>query len=225
MTDAADSGPPDPFGDEAAIEADLTLLEHLKSGRKTFVEDLCSVEGMPALIKEIERVIFEAHPLLDRDGALDFDELLELRVRHHRDSRRQEEVALAGVSEQMEVRVGKALQLLPAMDGERFDAAFLDADKEPLPTYLDWALRLVRPGDVSTDSTRGGSASSGTTASVIGSNRLSRMGVSENRVVAERTEATVSFTVTPTAVTRPRPTTTASPRTNGVMSTLPGSPL
>jgi predicted O-methyltransferase YrrM len=23
---------------------------------------------------------------------------------------------------------------------------FLDADKEPLPTYFEWALRLVRPG-------------------------------------------------------------------------------
>ena len=33
-----------------------------------------------------------------------------------------------------------------ALDGERFDAMFLDADKEPLPTYFEWALRLVRPG-------------------------------------------------------------------------------
>ena len=23
---------------------------------------------------------------------------------------------------------------------------FLDADKEPLPTYFEWAMRLVRPG-------------------------------------------------------------------------------
>jgi predicted O-methyltransferase YrrM len=36
--------------------------------------------------------------------------------------------------------------VLPALDGELFDAVFLDADKEPLPTYLEWALRLVRPG-------------------------------------------------------------------------------
>ena len=42
-----------------------------------FVEELCSIEGMPALINEIERVIFEAHPSLDRDGAIDFDELLD----------------------------------------------------------------------------------------------------------------------------------------------------
>jgi predicted O-methyltransferase YrrM len=52
----------------------------------------------------------------------------------------------AGVADRVEVRVGRALDLLPALDGERFDAVFLDADKEPLPTYFDWALRLLRPG-------------------------------------------------------------------------------
>lgn len=52
----------------------------------------------------------------------------------------------AGVSDRVEIRVGRALDLLPALDGERFDAVFLDADKEPLPTYFDWALRLLRPG-------------------------------------------------------------------------------
>lgn len=52
----------------------------------------------------------------------------------------------AGVASRVEVRVGRALDLLPALDGERFDAVFLDADKEPLPTYLDWALRLTRRG-------------------------------------------------------------------------------
>lgn len=52
----------------------------------------------------------------------------------------------AGVGAKVEIRIGNAIQLLPALDGERFDLVFLDADKEPLPTYLDWSLRLVRPG-------------------------------------------------------------------------------
>ncbi len=52
----------------------------------------------------------------------------------------------AGLSERVEVRLGRALDVLPSLDGERFDAIFLDADKEPLPTYFEWALRLVRPG-------------------------------------------------------------------------------
>jgi predicted O-methyltransferase YrrM len=55
-------------------------------------------------------------------------------------------IAHAGLSDRVEVRVGRALDVLPALDGERFDAVFLDADKEPLPTYFEWALRLVRPG-------------------------------------------------------------------------------
>ena len=57
-------------------------------------------------------------------------------------------LARAGVGDRVEVRVGRALDLLPALDGERFDAIFLDADKEPLPTYFDWSLRLLRPGGV-----------------------------------------------------------------------------
>ena len=52
----------------------------------------------------------------------------------------------AGLTDRIEVRLGRALDVLPSLDGERFDAIFLDADKEPLPTYLDWSLRLVRPG-------------------------------------------------------------------------------
>ena len=69
---------------------------------------------------------------------------LELEPRHAEFARRW--LARAGVADRVEVRVGRALDLLPALDGERFDAVFLDADKEPLPTYLEWALRLVRPG-------------------------------------------------------------------------------
>ena len=52
----------------------------------------------------------------------------------------------AGLGVQVEIRVGQALQLLPALDGELFDLVFLDADREPLPTYLEWSLRLVRSG-------------------------------------------------------------------------------
>ena len=52
----------------------------------------------------------------------------------------------AGEDRKVEIRVGRALEVLPSLDGERFDVAFLDADKEPLPTYLEWAIRLVRPG-------------------------------------------------------------------------------
>lgn len=55
-------------------------------------------------------------------------------------------VRRAGLESVVTVRRGRALDVLPALDGERFDAVFLDADRTPLPTYLEWSLRLIRPG-------------------------------------------------------------------------------
>ena len=55
----------------------------------------------------------------------------------------------AGVSDRAEVRVGNALDLLPHLEHEApFDLIFIDADKPPYPQYLDWALRLSRPGSI-----------------------------------------------------------------------------
>jgi caffeoyl-CoA O-methyltransferase len=69
---------------------------------------------------------------------------LELEPAHAEFARRY--VDRAGLSARVEIRVGRALDVLPSLDGRQFDAMFLDADKEPLPTYFDWGLRLVRPG-------------------------------------------------------------------------------
>jgi predicted O-methyltransferase YrrM len=69
---------------------------------------------------------------------------LEIEPSHAEFARRH--LARAGVADRVEVRVGRALDILPALDGERFDVVFLDADKEPLPTYFEWSLRLLRPG-------------------------------------------------------------------------------
>jgi predicted O-methyltransferase YrrM len=58
-------------------------------------------------------------------------------------------LARAGVAERVEVRVGAALDSLPALaDGEPFDLVFIDANKDGYPAYLDWALRLVHPGSL-----------------------------------------------------------------------------
>lgn len=57
--------------------------------------------------------------------------------------------ARAGVGERSEVRVGKALELLPQLVEEApFDLIFIDADKAPYPQYLQWAIRLSRPGSI-----------------------------------------------------------------------------
>lgn len=55
----------------------------------------------------------------------------------------------AGVAERVEVREGRAADVLPALEGgEPFDLVFIDADKESNTVYLDWAARLGRPGTV-----------------------------------------------------------------------------
>jgi caffeoyl-CoA O-methyltransferase len=67
----------------------------------------------------------------------------------------------AGVSDRTEVRVGKALDVLPQLATEApFDLIFIDADKAPYPHYLEWALKFSRSGTiiVADNCIRGGSA-------------------------------------------------------------------
>lgn len=55
----------------------------------------------------------------------------------------------AGVSERVEIRVGRGADVLPTLEGtESFDLVFIDADKESNTVYLDWAARLGHPGTV-----------------------------------------------------------------------------
>lgn len=54
-----------------------------------------------------------------------------------------------GVVDRVEIRVGAALDSLPALaEEEPFDLVFIDADKPNNSNYLTWALRLTRPGSV-----------------------------------------------------------------------------
>lgn len=78
-----------------------------------FVEELCSASGMTdALLREIERVIFESHPLLERDGAINFSELLELRASRHRQARKREEDALVQLSDRIGTELEKDRQVI-----------------------------------------------------------------------------------------------------------------
>lgn len=54
----------------------------------------------------------------------------------------------AGVSDRVHVVVGAALDTLPTITGGPFDFVFVDADKENNVAYLEWAIRLSRPGSV-----------------------------------------------------------------------------
>ena len=59
--------------------------------------------------------------------------------------------ARAGVTSRVDLRVGRGLDVLPQLHVERagpFDFVFIDADKVNYPHYLDWAIRLCRPGSL-----------------------------------------------------------------------------
>lgn len=53
----------------------------------------------------------------------------------------------AGVGHKVTVHVGAALDTLPTLSGP-YDLFFIDADKANNPNYLEWAVKLSRPGSV-----------------------------------------------------------------------------
>ena len=72
---------------------------------------------------------------------------LERNARHAEVARRN--VAGAGLGGRVEVRTGAALETLRKIEAEGlgpFDFVFIDADKENNAAYLEWSLKLSRPG-------------------------------------------------------------------------------
>jgi predicted O-methyltransferase YrrM len=60
-------------------------------------------------------------------------------------------LAHAGLDKIAEVRTGAALETLPGIESEGagpFDLVFIDADKQNNPHYLEWAVKLTRPGSI-----------------------------------------------------------------------------
>jgi predicted O-methyltransferase YrrM len=58
-------------------------------------------------------------------------------------------IARAGFSSQVEVRLGDARAGIEALVNEKkspFDLIFIDADKQSIPHYLEWSLKLARNG-------------------------------------------------------------------------------
>ncbi|HJP86746.1 MAG TPA: O-methyltransferase [Gemmatimonadaceae bacterium] len=74
---------------------------------------------------------------------------LEVDPRHAEVARKN--FARAGLAKLIEIRLGSALDTLPKMVNEQrgpFDLVFIDADKENIPAYFDWAMKLSRPGSL-----------------------------------------------------------------------------
>jgi predicted O-methyltransferase YrrM len=99
-------------------------------------------------------------------------------------------IAQAGLSDVVEVRLGAALDTLPQIDAEGhapFDMVFIDADKINNAAYFDWALKLTRPGSlIFTDNiARSGAVvdANSTDESVIGVRRFFERISNEPRVM------------------------------------------
>jgi predicted O-methyltransferase YrrM len=100
-------------------------------------------------------------------------------------------IAKAGLSDIVDVRLGKALEALPALAAEGagpFDLIFIDADKANTPAYFTWALKLARVGAliiVDNVVRKGAVADSGTRdPDVQGMRRFLEMAAAEPRVDA-----------------------------------------
>ncbi len=97
----------------------------------------------------------------------------------------------AGFAEIAEVRLGRAadtLAQLVAEGAEPFDLVFIDADKPSNPVYVEWALKLSRPGTVIVvdNVVRSGAAAdaASTDPSVLGVRRMHELLAAEPRVSA-----------------------------------------
>lgn len=69
---------------------------------------------------------------------------------HHAEIARQN-LEHAGVLDRVEITIGPAIDAMKALyDGAAppFDLVFIDADKKSLPDYLDWSIKLSRPGTI-----------------------------------------------------------------------------
>jgi predicted O-methyltransferase YrrM len=59
--------------------------------------------------------------------------------------------ARAGLADVIELRLGRAIDLLPKLAAEKgtpFDLVFIDADKSSNADYFDWALKMTRSGSL-----------------------------------------------------------------------------
>jgi predicted O-methyltransferase YrrM len=103
----------------------------------------------------------------------------------------QANISRAGVAHLVEIRVGRALDLLEKLDHERvepFDLIFIDADKSNGPRYLAWAMRHTRRGGlvIVDNVVRDGAVvdAESTDPDIQGSRRLFEMLASEPRLSA-----------------------------------------
>jgi predicted O-methyltransferase YrrM len=79
---------------------------------------------------------------LPQDG-----ELISIEAEPHHAEVARANLQRAGVADRVTVITGRGLDVLPTLEGP-FDLVFIDADKAGTADYVEWAVRLGRPGTV-----------------------------------------------------------------------------
>jgi predicted O-methyltransferase YrrM len=100
-------------------------------------------------------------------------------------------IGRAGLGDLVDLRIGPALEALPALEDEGagpFDLTFIDADKVNTPNYFAWAMDHSRPGSliVADNVVRGGTLADATSdePATRAQRRLHEMLADEPRVAA-----------------------------------------
>ena len=81
----------------------------------------------------------------------DGGQVITLEIDPHHAEIAHKNLARAGVLERVEITVGPAIDAMRALyEGAAppFDLVFIDADKKSIPEYLDWSVKLSRPGTI-----------------------------------------------------------------------------
>ena len=77
--------------------------------------------------------------------------LISIELEPHHAHAAQKNIENAKLANKVEIRTGKAIEMLPAMIDKQegpFDFIFIDADKPPYAEYFDYAVKLSRPGTI-----------------------------------------------------------------------------
>lgn len=183
--------PPDPILDGALAASDSAGLPAIQvsAAQGKLLEILARVQGAASIL-EVGTLggystIWLARALPPNGKLV----TLELDPKHAEVAKAN--IARAGFSEQVELRVGNALETLPRLVSEGygpFDLAFIDADKASIPQYFTLALQMSRPGAliIVDNVVREGAVidADSEDASVRGVRRLNEMMAAEPRVSA-----------------------------------------
>jgi predicted O-methyltransferase YrrM len=149
------------FGERLAPE-DEALAECVKANREAGLPSI----DVPALLGKFLNLLVRisgAHKVLEIGTLGGYSTIwmaralsaggqvmtLEIDPRHAEIARRNLE--RAGVLDRVKITVGPAIDAMKALyDGAAppFDLIFIDADKKSIPDYLEWSLKLSRPGTV-----------------------------------------------------------------------------